>query len=111
MQKARMLGNYIEQLADEKNLSLSDLSATLNCQENQVKSLLKGRSFATFDQISLLSKQLGVTVSELLHGNEEHYNATVVHCMNQFQNVENRELILDIIDDYMDIYDAVNQHQ
>ena len=47
----------------------------------------------------------------LLSGDPQRYNATVVHCMNDFHNPENREMILDFIDDYVDVVDAVKQHQ
>lgn len=109
MQQARMIGNYIEYLAEKQGLSMSDIGNTIGCKESQVTALYKGRALATFQQITDLANQLKVSVSELLNGDSTHYNETVVHCMNQFQNDENREKILDIIDDYMDIFDAVEQ--
>lgn len=109
MQRARMLGNYIQQLANEKNISIQELSKMLHCKDYQVKALLKGRAFATFEQMSVLAQTLGVTIGELLKGDAKHYEDSVVHCMNRFQDGANREKILDIIDDYMDIVDAVNR--
>ena len=108
MKKARMLGNYAEYLADQHGLDVSHLSALLSCTENQIQAFYKGRSFPSFSQLSKLSKALDTTPSVLLAGNEKIYNETGVHCMNSFDNPENREKILDIIDDYMDIYNAVN---
>ena len=35
------------------------------------------------------------------------YEREVVHCMNSFSNSANREKVLDIIDNYMDIKDAL----
>ena len=107
MQKARMLGNYVDYLAKCKGLSISDLSRILGCSENQAYALTKGRAYASFAQISNLAKELGTTVQALLSGNEKIYNETVVHCMNDFQDSSNRELILDLIDDYVDIVNAV----
>lgn len=109
MQNARMLGNFIQKLAGELHLSATDLSHLLDCEEHQVKLLLKGRSFATFEQISQLAEQFHVSVQELLEGDTEHYNRTVAHCMNQFHRTEHREEILDILDDYLDIVDAVSE--
>lgn len=108
MQNARMFGNFVQKLAEENNLSIDDLVSLLGCQEHQVRLLLKGRAFASFDQVSVLAKQFNLSVSELLNGDVEHYNRTVAHCMNKFQRVENHERILDIIDDYLDVADAVN---
>ena len=111
MQSARMFGNYVSFLADQKHISHSDLGRTLGCTEHQVNLLLKGRAYASFDQISKLAALFQTTVENLLAGNLAHYNATVVHCMNDFQNPANREEILDYIDDYVDVVNAVSKHQ
>lgn len=102
-----MLGNYVEHLAERKGLSISDLANILGGDERRVKSFIKGRAYASYNQISSLAAMLGTTVEGLLKGDSDAYNATVVHCMNDFQNTANRERILDLIDDYVDIADAV----
>ena len=107
MQEARMLGNYIQHLAQEKDMSNSDLSRILGCTENRVYSFLKGRAFASFNQIQKLADALDISVDTLLTGDPKSYNASVVHCMNEFDDSSNREFILDLIDQYIDIYDAV----
>ena len=56
-----------------------------------------------------MAEQFNVSVQQLLEGDLEHYNRTVAHCMNQFQKAEHREEILDILDDYLDIVDAVSE--
>ena len=108
MKEARILGNQVQYLANEKGLSISALSQILSCEESQVYALIKGRAFASYAQINKLSEELGTTVESLLRGNQEVYNSTVVHCMNKFHNDDNREKILDIIDGYIDIVDALN---
>lgn len=107
MKQARMLGNYAQHLAEEKQLSISELSICLGCEDKHVESFFKGRAFLSFAQIASLAQKLNVPVEKLLDGNEEQYEATVVHCMHKFDNPEHREMILDIIDDYMDIVNAV----
>ena len=108
MQNARMLGNYVEYLAEQKGLSASDLSKALGCDQTKVTSFLQGRSYASFSQISSLAKMLGASISELLAGDMQHYDKTVVDCMNEFQDTKNREMILDLIDNYIDVVDAVS---
>lgn len=108
MQEARMLGNYVEHLAEEKQISVSELSQILSCSDNQVRSFFKGRAFASFEQLALLAKTFGLSVRALLAGDTKTYTASVVDCMNDFDDPSNREYILDIIDSYMDILDAVN---
>lgn len=107
MQGARMLGNYIAHLAENKGLSTSDLGKLLGCNEHQAYMLIKGRGYASFAQISLLAKELGTTVEKLLVGDKDIYAATAVHCMNSFRDEANREMILDFIDDYVDLCEAV----
>ena len=111
MQAARMLGNYIDHIAKSNGLSISELSKVLNCTETQVYSLIKGRAYASFDQLSKLAEALGISFDQMLSGDLQSYNASVVHCMNDFQDTSNREKILDLIDDYIDIIDAVTMDQ
>ena len=108
MQEARMLGNYVDHLARKKGLSTSDLSKILGCTEDHVYSFIKGRAFASFSQMSTLANALDVSVDNLLAGDAEHYNATVVHCMNDFHDASKREEVLDLIDNYIDIVNAVD---
>lgn len=110
MLEARMLGNYVEHLANDKGLSMSELSEILGCTQDRTYSFIKGRAFASFSQLSSLANALGVSIDNLLAGDVDSYNATVVHCMNDFDDASKREGILDLIDNYIDIVDAVDTH-
>lgn len=110
MQEARMLGNYVDHLAETKGLSISDLSNILGCTDDRTRSFIKGRAFASFSQMSDLANALDTTMDRLLSGDAVNYNATVVHCMNDFRDVSKREEILDLIDNYIDIVDAVDTY-
>lgn len=108
MQQARMLGYRVQKIANSCNVSPLELSKIIECNEIQLKSFFKGRSFISFEQLSLLAQKLGVNINALLTGDEEGYNSSVVHCMNDFDDPSNREKILDIIDEYMDVLDSVS---
>ena len=108
MQSARMMGNYVENLAKRQNISTLHLGQILECTEEQVSSFFKGRFFPAFSQIEALASELKISVEELFNGDEETYNASVVHCMKNFSNTDNRERILDLIDDYLDVKGAVD---
>lgn len=108
MKKARMLGNFVKCLADKKGLSVSELGRILGFSEERVNAFFKGRVLISFEQVKALANAFNVSIEELFVGDENCYNSTVVHCMNAFDNPDNREVILDIIDDYVDILDAVN---
>lgn len=105
MKKARMLGSYAGHLAKKRGISVSHLSQLLSCTETQA--FFKGRAFPSYNQLSTLAKALGTTPKRLMEGDEQVYNETVVHCHGTFSNSDNREKILDTIDDYMDIHNAV----
>ena len=107
MQEARMLGNYVAYLADRKGLSIGDLGNVLGCSENQVYAFLKGRGFASFSQISRLAGLFGCSVAEILAGDEKVYHSAVVETVGDFRCVSNREFVLDLIDDFVDLCDAI----
>jgi len=108
LQKARMIGNYVDHLAQRKGISYEELGTEIGCNTQQVRSFLKGRSFVSFSQLVSLAKRLGVSVADILEGDRAVYSATVVHCMNDFEDESNREMVLDIIDDYLDILDSLS---
>ena len=108
MQGARMLGNYVDYLSKQNSISHSDLAEVLGCSTHQAYSFIKGRVHISFSQISDLAQRLDTTVMDLLAGNEDVYKRTVVECMNAFDQDEHREEILDLIDNYIDLVDAVD---
>lgn len=108
MKGTRMLGNYVEHLMLDQGMTFNDLSKILGCSASQAYAFAKGRAFASFDQLSALAKAFNTSVSALLSGDADIYNSSVVHCMNDFQDTDNREVILDLIDDYVDVLDAVS---
>lgn len=110
MQSARMLGNYVHQLAESKNINTEQMCKILGFTEQQLFAFFKGRTFVSFPQLTKLANEFNVSVDSLLSGDEKTYNATVVRCMNDFSDPKNREFILDIIDDYIDVKDAVENN-
>lgn len=109
MQQARIMGNFAEQKARNAGLNIQDISNALHCSDQKVKSFLKGRSFLSFDQLNTLADLLHVSFGELMQGDPDLYKKTAIHCMNEFDCDENREFILDLIDDYMDIVDSLDK--
>lgn len=101
MRNARITGNFIEKRIAELHLDTIIVAKKLGYTNEQFCKLLKGYTLATYKQLVVLSGILETTVEKLLQGDREHYDKTVVHCMNSFDNTENREKILDIIDQYV----------
>lgn len=107
MKEIRKLGNYAENLAREKNISEYDLAMRLGCTPEQIHAFYKGRYYLSFDQLAKLADLMCVSMQELLIGNEDQYNKTVVHYDGIFKKEENRERIMDLIHSYLDIANAV----
>lgn len=98
MKEARVLGRNVQYLAEKKGLSVFELSQILECSEHQVCRLLKGRAYASFRQIKKLSEVLDTTIEDLLKDN----------LFENSEKEENAEIILDIIDGFIDIVDSLN---
>lgn len=107
MRNARIMGNYIQHLADENGISEKNLAEILECSERNVLELFKGFVYPSFAQVTKLADLFNVSAEDILLGNSTEYNKTVVHCMNDFDFIENREFILDLIENYVDIKNAV----
>lgn len=111
MRRARIFGNYVQKLASEQNISTKYLAETLGCTENEILKLYKGFTYPSFAQLSKLSEIFSISVESLLKGDISTYRNTVVHCVNDFDKDENREMILDMIEYYVDIYNSVHKIQ
>lgn len=109
MKSMRILGDMIEKLAGETygEDMRNSLSQVLGCTPDQVSQVCQGRLFLSFPQLNRLAEALHTPVDVLLAGDEEHYRENVVHCMGHFEDEENREEILDIIDDYLRLKSSV----
>lgn len=108
MQSTRMMGCFAKQLADEKNFTTEQLAENINCTTQQLEAFFTGRFLFPFSKVKTLSDILGVSVSKLIDGDGQMYNSYVVHCMGEFDDPEEREFILDLIDDYLDIKEAAD---
>ena len=106
MINARMLGFNVRKIMEKENKTVSDLSKVLNCSEHDFDRFLMGRAILSYKQIKTLAENLNITVFELLNGNEEEYYKYAVQCYGEFEDIKNREKILNIIDGYMDIVEV-----
>lgn len=104
----RKIGNLIEKLALDNGISDSSLCAALEINENQLLSVYRGQAILSFAQIEVLADMFSISTQQLLLGDAGYYEKTVVHCMNGFSDSQNREMILDFIDAYISICEAVS---
>jgi len=107
MERTRLFGNMISKLSNEKSISYDQLCQKLECTEARLYALLEGCVMPTFEELEKLSEVFEHTPKELLAGNRDYYESTVVHCMNEFKDSKAREEILDIIEGYVKLVSAV----
>ena len=105
MKKARMIGSFIEYKIKENNLDVSFVADYIGITENQLKRFCKGRLFLSYSQLAKIAEMFSIAVSDVLQGNNQWYEDSF---SDKFDSPENREIILDIIDSYMDIVEAIN---
>ena len=100
MEDLRLFGNMVEKLSNDNNLTNNYLCENLNCSIDVLYGILKGCIVPTVDQINKLAEIFHIAPETLLAGDREHYEKSVVHCMNEFSDKDNREEILNIIEKY-----------
>lgn len=105
MKDLRLLGSMIKKLSKEQNVKLEDV---LGWNRDQVAAVFDGRLFPSFSELEQLSSIFKVSVDDLLRGDEVYYSQDFVHCMGSFEKPQNREMILDIIDDYITLQSAIS---
>lgn len=103
MKSARQLGYFVRSTMEERRISNSYICSLLNCSEIELNRFLEGRLFLSYKQIRTLAAALNLSIEELLNGGEEMYNENYTRNCGSFKNNDNREQILDIIDNYIDI--------
>ena len=106
MREARIIGTTIEDICKDKNIPVSTLSNALKCSEYQIHSMLKGLLYASFDQLMIIANILNVPLEDIICDGTRQHNRTEAHCIDGFKDIANREFILDLIADYIDIKNA-----
>ena len=107
MKDYRALGNAIKYYADQNSVSIEDLASILNQSVENVKMGLAGRKLFSYQQIEAMAQKINVPVANFFNPDNIDHSAYTMDCMNCFTHEKNKEKILDIIYDYLDVYDAV----
>ena len=108
MKEARTIGNNIRYWSELKGFSEERLSDLLCQSIEEVRMVLAGRRLLSFPKIEILSKELQIPVEQLLESNNTVDYSYAIDCMNGFTKESNREFVLDLIYDYLDVLDSVN---
>ncbi len=106
MRNMRVIGATIRKALEDKCVSREQLAKEAKISANDLEMVIYGRKILSFSQLSKIADYLDIKIDLLIEGDINYYTNTVVDCMNGFENEENREKILDLVYDYMDLLDA-----
>ena len=109
MSHTRELGFAVQQLASRDQKTEEVLRSALGLTPQELRKFYAGRLFLTGADLRKAAEVCGVAPRALLNADREEYDARVVHCMSEFRNRENREMILDLIDAYIDAREALRE--
>jgi len=107
MASLRDLGYKIMSLVNDNDSLKNELCSKLNFSSVDLNRLLFGRLSVTPVQLKTIANTLSVPVEELINYKNNDSYANAVHCMSSFSSQEHCNEVLDIIDSYIDIKEAV----
>lgn len=108
MREARMVGKAIKKLTEKKGIGPEQLSQLLSLPVEIINMGLAGRQLFSFDQLEQISNYCDISMDLILDVDSPGCSAYAIDCMNDFTNINNCEDVLDLIYDYLDILDCVN---
>ena len=107
MNKIRSIGYTIDCLLDDNKELREPLKAKLNITENDLKRICAGRLTLSPNSLRIVSETLNYPFKDLLMiSNNDSYQRKL-NCRTSFSNPGNCDKILDIIDSFIDIKEAL----
>lgn len=108
MSYAREVGYVIRSEVASDPKRKSSLQEALGLSSFELDKLFAGRLSLTTSDLRVVASTLGVPLRALAMPDQNAYDKGAVHCMTEFSDRNNREKILDMIDAYIDIREAVS---
>ena len=97
MKNARIIGSRIAKVADEKNMSHSELSKAINCNEKQFTACIRGKRFFSFSQLCLIANVLEVNVCEFLNDHEGEDERGAIRPSEDFKEPIDLEMVGSVV--------------
>ena len=89
-------GKLILKLRKERNMTQKELAEKLNVTDKAVSKWERGDSFPDITLLETISKELGVTVSELITGekdlNEDEIRNKIEQCIKELKESRNKKI-------------------
>ncbi|MGD9678706.1 MAG: helix-turn-helix domain-containing protein [Vulcanibacillus sp.] len=109
MESARVIGNNILLLLNERNITKEAFADASGYSLSDVQKLCDARLFMTNEDVKDIAKYFNVTDEYLRTdlGLCAYKGEDFLHCMGRFKRPENKDKILDIFDMYCDLKEAL----
>lgn len=107
MASLRDLGYKIMSLVNDNDSLKTEVCSKLNFSSEDLTRLFFGRLSVIPVQLTTIANTLAVPVEELINYKNTDSYAKAVHCMSSFSTQDHCNEVLDIIDSYIDIKEAV----
>lgn len=101
----RRLGQNIEKASQDIYTNVEDFAKAINLSLNDLYRVFEGRLLLTPSKLKEIAQVVNKPVGQLLNISGEY---TFVECMGNFSDKSNEDQILDIIDDYIDLVEAIS---
>ena len=101
----RRLGFNIENASKKNYAQVEDFASAINLSVKDVHRLFEGRLILSPFQLKVIAEKVNTPLKELLNISGKY---TLVECMGSFKNKQNEDKILDLIDHYIDLVEAVS---
>lgn len=102
----RLLGYNIEAMAENNGVNINTIANACNLSANDIHRVFKGRLLLTPAQLCAIADTLHCDVNQLLIKSNNF--VSYGKCLGEFKHPENEDKILNIIDDYIDLREAVS---
>lgn len=101
----RRLGSNIEKASKKNYTQVEDFASAINLSVKDVHRLFEGRLILSSSQLKVISEKVNTPMKKLLDISSKY---TFVECVGSFKDVQNEDKILDLIDSYIDLSEAVS---
>ena len=107
MNNSRIIGNNINLELKKQSIGMSDFANKLGFSLSDGYRLIEGRLFLPPTQLSKIADILGITKEQVIENKGMMEYNSLVHNFRDFKSEDNQELVLDLIDMYADLAEAL----
>lgn len=103
----RTIGANIFECLKQKNIKLDTLAKSMGYSVKDVQNLVEGKVIVSPEELDKIAGCLGTTKNHLINASSD-YALPDLQFMKKFSNPDNLDLIIDLMDEYVECKEAVD---